>query len=112
MAKESLVESERLANRQDTLSGVSDGMLDILRELQGLKIWVSAGAAANTNVSVVGITTEDTVLACIGIDTTASPASAGCMLYADFVPTSAGNIQSPTASTEGKQIITFWYDKG
>lgn len=36
---------------------------EVLRELQGIKTAVVAGAAANTDIAVAGIATEDTIIA-------------------------------------------------
>lgn len=112
MPLESLVEATRIANRQDTLSGIGDGIIDILRELQGLKFAVVTGATAATNIAVSGITTADTLVAVIGIDGDNATLSLTVVPYTTEASiTSNGNIQLSLSNTSTYRLVVIWFDK-
>lgn len=86
------------------------GLTDVLQELQGLKFAVVAGAAADTNIAVAGITTSDTIRAVVrfhGAGTDVTDVS----LVTDAAITSAGNIQVDTTVTTGSKLLVIWSDK-
>ena len=75
----------------------------ILRELMGFRISPATGAAANTNIAVTGIATEDSLVAVVNL-------TDGTIVAANTVSiTSAGNIQS-TATLASKTLGVFWRD--
>lgn len=75
------------------------------KELQGLKQVVVAGALANTNIAIAGISTADKLVGVVEV-----PASAALVdRTAATSITSAGNIQC-TASTSGNQLIVTYID--
>ena len=84
---------------------------NILQELQGLRISVVGGAAANTNIAVAGIAENDTLLSVVRFDRNATAANITLADVSGIASiTSAGNIQL-TAATTGDSLIVFWYDK-
>jgi hypothetical protein len=66
---------------------------------------VATGAAANTNIAVAGLKTNDLLIAVIEV-----PASTTTMVDRTAVSsiTSAGNIQS-TVTTAGNQVLVFYW---
>lgn len=76
-----------------------------VKELQGLKQAVGAGAGANTNIAVAGIALVDKLVGVIEV-----PANGALVdRTAASSITSAGNIQC-TASTAGNQVIVTYVD--
>jgi len=95
------------------LFGTGSGRLrNILVELQGLKVTVVAGAAANTNIPITGITTKDTLVAVLQVEP--DNGTTGTMLTdrtGEASITSAGNIRLSTTATTDKQLLVIWFDK-
>ena len=83
---------------------------NILQELQGLRISVATGAAANTNIAVAGIATDDTLLSVVQFTRGAVTAITMSDVTSTASITSAGNIQLSAAST-GHKLIVVWFDK-
>lgn len=89
----------------------TNGLFAILTELQGLKFAVVTGANANTDITVTGIATEDTLVAVVGIDgDNATLASTVVDRKAATSITAANTIQC-TASTAAERLLVVWYDK-
>lgn len=89
----------------------TNGLFAILTELQGLKFAVVTGANANTDITVTGIATEDTIVAAIGIDgDNATLANTVTDRKAATSITAANTIQC-TASTAAERLIIVWFDK-
>ena len=108
---------EDLGNVRDALDlqsqkDKSPNLHSALRELQGLKINVVAGAEVNTNIAIAGIGTEDTLVSVLEIQP--PTASSGNTVASDRTAvtaiTSAGNIQC-TEITTGNQLLVIWYNK-
>ena len=112
-----LIAIDELRQREHNLDAMAagvgkTGLLGILTELRGLQVAVVAGAAADTNIAVTGIATEDTILACVRLNRDATAANIDAdNLTAECLITSAGNIQMDTTTTTGDKLIVFWYDK-
>lgn len=84
-------------------SGLSDGRLrDALLELQGEKVAVVDGAAADTNIAISGIKVTDTIKSVI-MYATGVPSN----VTADASITSAGNIRLTSVSTGNKLVVTY-----
>lgn len=88
----------------------ADSLYNILKELQGLKVSVVAGTTANTDITVSGISTSDTILAVLelvgaGVDVTDIQDETG-----NASITAANTIQIST-DTSGSKLIVLWYDK-
>jgi hypothetical protein len=77
----------------------------MIKELQGLTTKVLTGAAANTNIAVAGIATEDTIQSAI-LFTAGVPSD----ITANAAITSAGNVQF-TSDTSGKQVVLTYFNK-
>jgi hypothetical protein len=75
----------------------------MIKELQGLTVTVVPGAAANTNIPVASIATEDTIVSAIEF-------VAGVPTARTVTITSAGNIQC-TAATTGNSMVVTWFNK-
>lgn len=77
----------------------------MLKELQGLRQVVLAGAAANANIPVAGIKTTDTIVSAIEYE-------AGVPVDRTSVTsiTSAGNIQINNATT-GNAVVLMYFVK-
>ena len=82
-------------------TGRKPSLKTILQELQGLKMVAVSGAAANTNIAIAGIKTEDTIVGVANVSNDNNPA---------FTITSDGNIQSAD-STDADSLIVLWFDK-
>lgn len=74
-----------------------------IKELQGLNVTVVTGAAANTNMALAGIATEDTIVSAVAY-TGGVPANATFTVYA------AGQVRC-AADMTGKTIVVFWFNK-
>jgi hypothetical protein len=72
-----------------------------VRELQGLQHTVVAGAAANADIAVPGIATQDVLVGVIQMETFVDR-KAACSI------TSAGNIRC-SASTVGNHLIVTYF---
>lgn len=86
------------------------GLLAAVRELQGLTFNLLDGAAADTNIAVTDIATDDTVVFCIHISTKAAIATMAD-ITSEVVILSAGNIQLTTTSTTSDQLLLIWFNK-
>lgn len=84
-------------------AGTDGGIGKALRELQGLKLKAVAGAAANTNIAVAGIATEDTIVGALEF-------TAGVPAEIPLTITSAGNVQS-TTDTTGNVVVLLYFNK-
>lgn len=85
-------------------SGLSDGTLaTAIRELQGLKTTVVAGAAADTNIAVVGLKEGDTIQSAIRFD-----AGVPSDITADVEITEDAVIQS-SVNTTGNTILLSYF---
>jgi len=109
-----LVATTKLKNALDLqqMKAGGTGVFELIREIQGLKVNVLAGAAVDTNIAVTGIATTDTILTCLQVEP--DDGTASTMLTdrtAETTVTSAGNIQLGTTDTTGKQLLFVWYDK-
>lgn len=113
MAMNSLAELAAKERNLETLpAGVATGgLLGLLTELQGLTITSAAGAAANNDIAVTGIATEDTLLAVIHFQTTTYTPSTILNLVAEASITSAGNIRCSSTSTAGGRVLVIWLNK-
>jgi hypothetical protein len=84
------------------LTGDKDGSLkSILKELQQLTEVVVDGAAANTNIAVAGILTEDTIVSAIAF-------ASGVPSKVTASITSNGNIQVTSVTTGSKIVLTYF----
>lgn len=87
-------------------AGQAGSAAAMIKELQGLTQTLVNGAAANTNIAVSGITTEDTIVSVIeyiaGVPTNDRTAATSI--------TSNGNIQC-TAATTSNKLIVLWFNK-
>lgn len=85
---------------QGTGSGSAARMI---KELQGLRQVVLAGAAANADIAVAGIKTTDTILSAIEFE-------AGVPVDRTSVTAiaSAGNVQINNATTGNAVILTYY----
>ena len=80
-----------------------EGLRSAVKELQGLKQVVVAGAGANTNIAIAGIKTTDVLIGVVEV-----PANAALVdRKAATSITGAGNIQC-TASTAGNQLLVTY----
>jgi hypothetical protein len=78
-----------------------------VKELQGLKQVVVAGAGANADIAIAGISTVDKLVGVVEV-----PASAALVDRTAIASiTSAGNIRL-TASTAGNQLLVTYIDIG
>lgn len=84
--------------------GIRD--LAVIQELQGLKISLVVGAAADTNISISAIRTIDTLVAVIEFSASFNPVNQSAATSI----TSNGNIQCTNNST-GNRLLVFWFDK-
>lgn len=112
MALESLDNLKNALDIQE-IKDKKGSLYDLIKELQGLKITVVAGAAADTNIAISGIKTEDTLLAVLEIQP--PTAASGDTIKGDRTSeasiTSDGNIQLTTTDTTGNQLLVVWWDK-
>lgn len=74
-----------------------------VRELQGQQFTVTTGAGADTDITVTGIATTDTVAAIINL-------TDGANVSGTITITAADTIQIST-STAAKTLLVIWYDK-
>jgi hypothetical protein len=76
-----------------------------------LRVSVAAGAGANTNIAISGITTSDVLVSVLEIQP--PTASSGNTIKADqtanTVIPSAGNIRI-SQDTSGNQVLVLWWD--
>jgi hypothetical protein len=94
---------------------------NILRELQGLKVAVATGAAADTDITVAGLKytaaqiaagTADTIIAILEQDGTSGVLAAGVDYVAEAQAGSvASRIQLATTATTGKVLVIFYFTK-
>lgn len=73
-----------------------------------IKVNVLNGAAANTNIAVSGISTEDTIIACLEFATAAAIATLTDRTSTTSI-TSDGNIQC-TVDTSSDALLLIWHD--
>lgn len=88
----------------------------MLRELQGLKFTVVAGAGANTDIAVAGLGADDTLKAVIEVVDPGSAATTPVLVdrTSTTVIQSAGNIRSTAATNStgaGARLLVVWHDK-
>ena len=95
------------------LSGGGSGSLrSILTEIQGLKFTLTAGAAADADITVTGITTSDTLASVIGFDPdNGTPADQVIDVTSEASITDDNDIQCDTTDTTGYDLLVIWYDK-
>lgn len=74
-----------------------------------VKTFVGAGAAANTNIAVTGIATEDQIISA-WVFTTAAAIASVADLTSECNVTSAGNIQFTTTSTASNSVCLLYID--
>lgn len=81
-----------------------------IRELQGLRFTLVAGAAAATNIAVAGIAVADTLVSVLrfDVDTTLRDITD---VTSEAAIRSAGNIQLTTTVTTGDKLLVIWIDK-
>lgn len=106
----------RLKAARGNLDALSDGSyLDqLIGELQGLTVSTAAGVAANTNIAVSGIATEDTLIAVLVFKNPAATTTAAIVNEtATSSITSAGNIQSTNATNAdaNDRLVIIWFNK-
>jgi hypothetical protein len=88
----------------DAGTGLSDGTLKAaLQELQSLKDVVVSGAAANTDIAIANIKTTDTIKSVIEF-TAGVPSD----ITSTVSITSAGHIQSTSATTGNKLVVSYY----
>ncbi len=112
MALTSLTDLQTYERNLELLAGDRNGLYDLIKELQGLRVSVVAGADDDVNIAVTGIATEDTLLSVLQVEP--DNGSGGTMLTdrtGESSITSAGNIQLTTTDTTGKQLLVIWYNK-
>lgn len=93
------------------IPNMTRGEQPVIQTLAGLKVSVVAGAAANTNITVTGITTADSILSVLQVEP--DNGTAATMLTNRTTETwisGAGTIKLTTTATTGKQLLIFWYD--
>jgi hypothetical protein len=73
-----------------------------------IKVNVLAGTTASTNIAVTGISTEDTIIACLEFATAAAIATLTDRTSTTSI-TSAGNIQC-TVDTTSDALLLIWLD--
>lgn len=84
------------------------GMTDWVDRLR-IRVAVVAGAAANTDIPVTGITTKDVIIGCIEFVTAASITTMADRTSITNI-TSDGNIQT-TSSTASNSLFVIWLDR-
>lgn len=87
--------------------GLSHSNLDI-------QVAVVAGAAANTDIAVAGITTRDALKAVFEYDPDGRAAGTGQVFNrtGEAAITSDGNIQLTTTNTTGHDLMVIWISAG
>lgn len=106
------VESKGLPGGPGGTAEDFDALIAAVGELQRLKVNAVAGAAADTNIPIAGIATEDTLLCVLRLNRDATAANIDMdNLTGEASITSAGNIQIDTTVTTGDKLIVFWFDK-
>lgn len=103
MAKTSVPASTTPATQRPVLEAIRSAV----KELQGLKAAVVAGAGANTNIAVAGIATADIIVASIEHDPDGTPILVDRTSTTSI--TSAGNVQCSVATT-GSQLVILYLD--
>ena len=89
-----------------------DGILNNL----AFKFTVVNGAAANTNIAVSGINTQDKLMAVVKLDFTLTEGAPNTRtweasdLTSEASITSNGNIQLSTTNTTAEILLVFWID--
>ncbi len=88
----------------------------VLKELQGKKVAVVAGSAANAPQAVAGIGLDDTIVAAIEVVDPGSVAGTAVLVDRTAVASipSAGNVQfsaATNASGAGARVFVLWADK-
>lgn len=92
------------------LPNMTRGDLPLLRALAGLKITLHAGAAANTNIAIAGITTADSILSVLqAVGDVNEPTKFADRTSETWI-SGAGTIKLTTTSTAAGQIMVYWYD--
>jgi|GEM_PF-6886331 len=88
--------------------GGNTGLVDVLKELQGLKATVVAGAAAG-NVTVTGIAADDTLIAVLHLD---MGGNAETDLTSEFSITAANTINNTGGTaTTNDTLLVLYFDK-
>lgn len=75
-----------------------------------LQITMVAGAAADTDIAVSGIATEDQIVSVWHVSTAASVATIAD-ITSEVSITAAGVIQLSTTDTSNDQLQVFWVDR-
>jgi hypothetical protein len=83
------------------------GLKRILTELRGLTVTGAAGVGAGSDITVTGMTAEDTVIAVINITTPAAPTT---LVPSNFVP-KAGGLLTSTLATTSQGLLIVWMNK-
>ena len=87
-------------------------LTDVLLELQGIKVSVVNGAAADTNIAVTGLTNEDDVVAVLYFPISGGNVTGVQNLTSEVAARTAGNIQLSDTATTGGRLVVLWLDKG
>lgn len=85
------------------VSKIDHALPAAIKELQGLSMTVVTGAAANTNMALAGIATEDTIVSALAY-TGGVPANVTVTIYA------AGQVRC-AADMTGKVLVVLWFNK-
>ena len=92
--------------------GGSGSLRKVLTELQGLKFTLTAGAAAEADITVTGIKTVDTLVFVLGLDPdNTTPADQVIDLTSEASITDDDTIQCDTTNTTGYDLVVVWFDK-
>lgn len=85
---------------------------EVLGELQRLKVAITAGAAADADITVTGIRATDTIRSVIAIDgDNATPADSVIDVTSEVSITANDTIRLSTTSTAAYRLMVTWYDK-
>ena len=87
-------------------------LTDVLLELQGVKVSVVAGAAADTNIAVTGLTAEDDIVAVLYFPISGGNVTDVQNLTSEVKARGAGVFQLETTATTGGKLVVLWLDKG
>jgi hypothetical protein len=74
-----------------------------------MKVSVLAGAAADTNIAVTGIATDDVIISAL-VFATAAAITTLADLTSEVVVLTAGNIQFTDTSTANNAVVLIWMD--
>lgn len=110
MALESLLEVGKALDLQ-TLKDKKPSLVDVLRELQGLKLTLATGG---TSVTVTGITTSDTllsVLCFVGAAAATPDVTTVTDVTANASISAANTVAISSGATANDKVLVIWYDK-